>query len=97
MGIFDNLFGQQRLTPMEKLKLETEKGFETIIQKSMRDNPDPMFGAMLAYHAVLDTGRAFKRDFIALTKTSQLTETQIDSVIDEVQDKILKKYFDNFN
>ena len=97
MGIFDNLFGQNKLSPIEKLKLETEKGFETIIQKSMRDNPDPMFGAMQSYHAVLDAGRTFKRDFQALAKTSQLTETQINSVIDEVQHKILKKYFDNFN
>ncbi len=96
MGIFDNLFGQQRLTPLEKLKLETEKGFETIIQKSIRQNPDPMFGAMQSYHAVLEAGRTFKRDFVRLAQTGQLTEIEINNAVDEVQHKILKKYFENF-
>lgn len=36
--------------------METEKGFETIIQKSIRQNLDPMFGAMQSYRAVLEAG-----------------------------------------
>jgi hypothetical protein len=96
MGIFDNLFGQRKLSPLEKLKIETEKGFETIIQKSIRQNPDPMFGAMQSYHAVLEAGKTFKRDFVKLAMTGQLTEIEINNAIDEVQYKILKKYFENF-
>lgn len=95
MGIFDNLFGQNKFTPLEKLKMETEKGFEIIIQKSIRQNPDPLFGAMQSYHAVLEAGKTFKRDFVKLAVTGQLTETEIKNAIDEVQHKILKKYFQN--
>lgn len=96
MGIFDNLYGQRRLTPLEKLKIEIEKGFETIIQKSIQQIPDPMFGAMQSYHAVLEAGKTFKRDFVSLEETGQLTVIEIENAIDEVQYKILKKYFKNF-
>lgn len=97
MGLFDDLFGKKQLTPLEKLKIETEKGFEIIVQRSMRQNSDPIFGAMQCYHAVIDAGRAFKQDFTVLAQTGQLTESEINNAVDEVQHKILKKYFENFN
>ena len=100
MGIFDKLFGKKNLTPLEKLKLETEKGYERIVKESAKSNPfanDPILGGMHSYQAILAAGKTFKCDFIVLTQNTGLTESDINNAIDEVQYKILKKHFTNFD
>ena len=62
----------------------------------MLQNQDPMLGAMLCYNSVLKAGRIFKRDFIKLAEFSHFSELEINSVVDEVQNRILKKYFEDF-
>jgi hypothetical protein len=85
---------------LQFLKLETEKGFELIAKDSIQNNPlanDPLLGAMHRYQRIIETGQKFKKDFVILTKSGQLTEKEINELIDEVQHSLLKKYFENFD
>lgn len=85
---------------LQMLKMETEKSFEVIVQESFDNNPlanDPLLGGMHTYHEILLAGTKFKKDFIVLTQNGQLTEKEVNDIIDEVQLKILKKYFENFD
>jgi hypothetical protein len=58
---------------------------------------DPLLGGMLSYQRIIETGQKFKKDFVILTQSGQLTEKEINELIDEVQHSILKKYFENFD
>jgi hypothetical protein len=94
MGFFDNLFGG---TPQSKLFQSVESRYERIVQDSMRRNPDPFLGAMQCYHDVLSASDILKREYSQKSEFSSLSKSEINKVIDDVQHKMLKKYFENFN
>ena len=94
MSLFENLFGG---TPQSKLIQSVETRYESIVQNSIRRNPDPFFGAMQCYHEVLSSSDTLKREYTQKTEYSSLSRSEIHKVIDDIQHKMLKKYFENFN
>ena len=94
MSLFENLFGG---TQQSKLIQSVEIRYERIVQDSMHRNPDPFFGAMQCYHDVLNASDILKREYSQKSEFSGLAKSEINKVIDDVQQKMLKKYFENFN
>jgi len=77
MSFFNKLFGNETLTSIEKLKVETEKGFEKIAQQAIRKGSgDQLMGPMGAYHAIINAGKTFKRDFVVLAPSLKLSPSE---------------------
>lgn len=81
--------------PLISIEIAIENEFERVAVKSIKENPDPMFGAMVTYGLIGETGKKMKHSLYTRFG-DKITKEILDKSVDKIQAKILKKYFENF-
>jgi hypothetical protein len=83
------------------LKLEelVESKYESLVQEQLNhpSMSDEVLGGTLMYGVILNFGRNLKDNLGEVADQYDLAQSDIDDVIDKVEMKMLKKYFDNFD
>jgi hypothetical protein len=84
---------QDQLAKIEKV---IENELERVVIESIEENPDPMFGAIVTYSNVGEAGIRMKQKLY--TRFGESIKKEIlDKIVEKVQSRILKKYFENFD
>lgn len=91
----DNPNEKETVDPLISIETAIENEFERVAVKSIKENPDPMFGAMLTYGLIGEAGKKMKQSLYSRFG-GKIKKEILDKSVDKIQAKILKKYFENF-
>ncbi|MDB5250328.1 MAG: hypothetical protein JWQ40_4722 [Segetibacter sp.] len=82
---------------INELKALLEKQLHDVVAKVIKDNPlgDTPFAGYTIMQTVMDSGDLFKEEFKKSKSEIGLTNDEIDTLVNEVGKKVLKKYITN--
>jgi hypothetical protein len=85
----------EKADPKVQIETAIENEFERLVEKSMTENPDPAFGAIMTYGSIGEAGSKMKQTLYSRFG-STIPKEILDKSVEKIQSKILKKYFENF-